>query len=210
MSDRMFPEAVVHGHGGASRVLRICCAKCGAHADFHHIKGGKKRPSIVAVNHFRRNGWEVGTITRKDFCATCAAAKREKTMPDVVALKASPPKQMTREERRIINDKLDEVYGKDAYKHPWTDAKVAADLGIPRAWVEDVRSQFFGEAGSNPAIDDYLDRTKKFEADMKSFEARVAEVKRVHADIDTWRTNLSKQADELYRIGSRLEREIGR
>ncbi len=49
-----------------------------------------------------------------------------------------PPAELTRENRRIILAKLEEVYvdEKTGYSPGWTDAKLALDLGVPRAWVK--------------------------------------------------------------------------
>ncbi|WP_181409841.1 hypothetical protein [Martelella alba] len=67
-------------------------------------------------------------------------------------VKADPPPVMKRDDRRIIAAKLDDVYSTDAYVEPWTDAAVAKDLGVPRAWVSEVREAFFGPEGGNPLV----------------------------------------------------------
>lgn len=53
---------------------------------------------------------------------------------------------MTREDRRIIFVKLEEVYVDEAtgYTKGWNDTAVAADLNCPRAWVEVIRDENFG------------------------------------------------------------------
>ncbi len=53
---------------------------------------------------------------------------------------------MTRDERRLIWAKLDEVYvdEKAGYSAGWTDARLAEDLGVPRAWVSTIRDENFG------------------------------------------------------------------
>ena len=68
------------------------------------------------------------------------------------------PRQMSREDRRIIFEKLNEVYvdEKSGYSSPWTDEKVSVDLGVPRAWVSNVREEMFGPVGSNSDIDGAL------------------------------------------------------
>jgi hypothetical protein len=210
VSARSFPESSLNTQVGTVKAVRITCAECGGSDYFQSIKAGKRLPPVAAIQYWTRQGWRIGSNPRKDACPNCAKREREKPMAEIIELKAEPPRQMSREERRIINDKLDEVYGRDAYKQPWTDARVATDLGIPRAWVEDVRQQFFGEAGSNPLIDDYLAAESRFATDLKELNVRITEAKRLHDDIDTWRVMLSKQADELSRIGKRIEKEIGR
>ena len=48
---------------------------------------------------------------------------------------------MTRDERRIIFEKINEIYvgEKVGYSDSWDDEKVAKDLGVPRAWVSAIR-----------------------------------------------------------------------
>lgn len=65
-------------------------------------------------------------------------------MPE--AIKAEAPKQMGRDERRLIFEKLNEVYvdERTGYSAKWSDETVAKDMGVPRAWVSEVRDQNFG------------------------------------------------------------------
>lgn len=121
------------------------------------------------------------------------------------APKAEPPREMGREDRRIITDKLDEVYDEKAvrYRSPWTDAAVARDLGVPRAWVGEVREQFFGPEGSNPEFDDFLEKAAPIIAEMKN----MANSLRVQSERYK---ELEPRIAEIERIGKRLEREVGR
>lgn len=72
------------------------------------------------------------------------------------AVKADPPREMSRDDRRIIFAKIDEIYVGNGYQAPWTDTAVAKDLGVPAAWVAKVRDEMFGPEGSNPEIDNFL------------------------------------------------------
>jgi ssDNA-binding replication factor A large subunit len=58
---------------------------------------------------------------------------------------------MTRDERRIIELKLDEVHTGDgtnnnsgSYIEDWTDEKVAKHFNVPRSWVTKIREQWYG------------------------------------------------------------------
>lgn len=68
--------------------------------------------------------------------------------------------QMTREDRRIIFEKLNAIYDRDKYSPPWTDKKVSEDLNCPRAWVKQVRDEMFGPEGSNAEIDQSIAQAK--------------------------------------------------
>lgn len=67
------------------------------------------------------------------------------------------------EENKIVSDKLEEVYTKNngGYQPGWTDARVASDLGCPRAWVVAVREMFFGSVTTNPEIEIALTEVRK-------------------------------------------------
>ena len=64
----------------------------------------------------------------------------------VVPINAEAPRTMTRDERRIIFEKLNDVYvsEKVGYMEDWNDEKVAKDLGVARAWVSGLREEMFG------------------------------------------------------------------
>lgn len=82
------------------------------------------------------------------------------TSPHLQRVSAEPPRTMDVDERRLIFAKLQETYiDKDAgYAVPWTDQAVAKDLGVPLAWVADVRSNFFGPVRDNGEIRELLDK----------------------------------------------------
>ena len=63
----------------------------------------------------------------------------------VVPINAEAPRTMTRDERRIIFEKLNDVYvsEKVGYMEDWNDEKVAKDLGVARAWVSGLREEMF-------------------------------------------------------------------
>lgn len=59
---------------------------------------------------------------------------------------ATGARGMSRDDRRVIFAKLNDVYltERTGYGGGWTDKKVAADLGIPVEWVVEVRNDHFG------------------------------------------------------------------
>ncbi|QRM39849.1 hypothetical protein F3X89_03825 [Rhizobium rhizogenes] len=193
--------------------MKIDCSECEAVAYYCFQAGHKRRPPVAAVQHFQNKNWVVGSSPRKDLCPVHAKLSRRKgtkAMADLTAPVADKPREMSRDDRRIINDKLDEVYGNGAYKAPWTDAAVARDLGVPRDWVAQVREAFFGEAGTNPLFDEYLaaktgieyrmaEVIEKQEVAIKHFEACTKDL-----------ADLRKKLDDLRLLGRRIEKEIGK
>ncbi|HAY06434.1 MAG TPA: hypothetical protein DCY26_07240 [Hyphomonas sp.] len=112
---------------------------------------------------------------------------------------------MGRDDRRIITDKLDEIYDEKIgrYISPWTDAAVSRDLGVPRAWVAEVREQFFGPEGSNPDFDAFLEQAAPIIAEMKNManSARV-QLEGVKA--------IEGRIADLERLGRKIEKVLGR
>lgn len=162
------PVPVQHGDRRV-RGMRAVCSKCGFEGkvpvSIHgqaSIKG--EAESISATKKFTTLGWEIGATPSRDLCPSCAAKpKPEKPALILVQTNGAPmsqdsaaaaPREMTPADRRVIFVKLEDVYSVDnkGYTGIWTDKLVAEDLGVPRAWVTDVREQFFGPEGGNEAI----------------------------------------------------------
>lgn len=80
------------------------------------------------------------------------------------------PKPMGRDDRRIIFEKLHEVYvdEKVGYSEGWTDHRVSTALGCPQAWVQSVRDEMFGPEGSNEQIRATIADAKTVLAEIKS------------------------------------------
>ncbi|MCM2396205.1 hypothetical protein NBH19_08950 [Rhizobium sp. S95] len=213
MTDRTFPEVTIPYGELSVKAMRITCAHCDGVAYFPHQTGFNRKPPVAAAQHFQNKGWLVGSGPRKDFCplhASPAKRKGRKNMADTKATIADKPREMSRDDRRIINDKLDEVYGRDAYKSPWTDAAVAKDLGVPRDWVVQVRDQFFGPAGSNPLFDEFLKETGRMNEAFSAYADSSAVAEKAMADQKRSYAELSKRMDTYRALASKVEREIGR
>ncbi|QRM55130.1 hypothetical protein [Sinorhizobium sp. BG8] len=233
MSERTFPQARIPFGETVALAYQITCSDCEAVAYFPLKRGGVPRPPASVIAHFHAAGWSVGSSSRKDACPECLRKSRAAkpsvkgpemsltskpadasptatVKPTAVSAKAAPPPEMGRTERRIINDKLDEVYGEGRYKTPWTDALVAKDLGVPRAWVAEVRDSFFGPEGSNPLYDEFLRAATEFKARHDAF---IEQEKRHCEEVNRLRKlrdDLAGQASEIQRVAKRIEREIAR
>lgn len=57
----------------------------------------------------------------------------------------------TRDQKRVILDFLGAHYDGDGWAKEWSDAKAATHLNLPRAWVTELRVEFFGDADVNEA-----------------------------------------------------------
>lgn len=86
------------------------------------------------------------------------APAREETMAKDHAAKgglAPPPSDPTRDQKRRILEELSSLYVSEevGYSADWTDAKLAAKLSMPEAWVRSLREEFHGENAGNEAGD---------------------------------------------------------
>ena len=65
----------------------------------------------------------------------------------VELVRAEAPRAMGKEDRRVIFAKINDVYldEQSGYSKGWTDQKVADDLGVPVAWVAEIRERDFGK-----------------------------------------------------------------
>lgn len=210
MSGRQFPLRKFQVNGVVRSFPVIICSSCGAEEKFRHNKQ-RTPPSEVVTPKFERLGWSVGSRERDDQCPDCVAkaaaakAERSASVVEPEPVRADPPREMTREDRRIVIDKLSDVYLDDrsGYAPPWTDAAVARDLGVPRAWVSEIRDYAFGPAGSNADLDAFVEAIAPLKQDVDQhvtdcrarFEAAKA---------------LAERVAGLESTAARVLREIGR
>ena len=116
------------------------------------------------------------------------------------------PRSMSREDRKLIFDEIHGCYDKDAgrYMDGWHDEKVAKTLGkhVPRAWVSEIREDFFGPSGSNEDFDKFLER-------VKPIDAEVIQVKSLIAQLDDRVKKLDASAADLMRFANEVRRASG-
>ncbi len=78
-------------------------------------------------------------------------------------LRAEPPQEMSREDRRCVFEKLNEVYLDEdhGYGDGWSDERVAKDLGVPRAWVSKIRDENCGPEVGPKAKANFAEEARK-------------------------------------------------
>lgn len=168
---REFQVAGERIEGQTRSVIRITCSKCGVITTLPMSKQGGSLPVEILEQKFRQKGWTVGHNDRHDLCPACAEKARPKPALKIVDQpKADPPRQMERDDRRIIFAKLSEVYldEKRGYAPGWSDQKVATDLGIPRKWVEDIRKENFGDVAVNEDMEQFRQEAIAMLADARA------------------------------------------
>lgn len=171
------------------------CGKCGFTGSRKktHVKGfadtGEQEFRITA-RKFERDGWHIGKRPQDDRCPACVKAVEDRKKHLSVVPQEEPVlkpataatngnREMTRDERRVIFAKLEDVYPSEnkGYSAGWTDEKVAVDLGVPRVWVETVRKEFFGEVAANPEITALIAEAKEHLHEARPLLAKIEQTK---------------------------------
>jgi hypothetical protein len=103
--------------------------------------------------------------------ATAPAGGQGHLQPSAVTVE--PPREMSRDDRRVVFSKLDEVYIDESkgYGNGWSDHRVAIDLGVPRAWIATIREEMFGPDKSNAEARELVQEAKALVAEMRAFVA---------------------------------------
>ncbi|UGY13773.1 hypothetical protein HAP48_0035155 [Bradyrhizobium septentrionale] len=174
--------AFEHGpvpYGDDGKKVRGVVAKCGAPRCLTEISlpvnnqmaGAKGMDNVVEWQFIARKlqakGWHVGKSATAHRCPDCfrkakfAAIQKAREGSEMVSKQEPTPvqvvdntREMDRDDMRLIYGKLNDVYLSDkvGYGQGWTDERVSIDLGVPRAWVRQVREKFFGDEKSNEDI----------------------------------------------------------
>lgn len=195
--------------GPSQSAIEITCGACGGKEHAVNTGGQKVLPGTWVENYFSQKGWQIGRKAADDRCPVCAAAaraekrqhltdKREKAMP-IEAPKAEPPRRMDLKDRPIILANLVEVYvGPDVgYDRGWSDKRVAEDLGVPRAWVAELREANFGPARDNEEVRDLLRRFDEHVGKVREVDGRCDKLKAEMAELLRATVALTKIADDI-------------
>lgn len=180
-------------HADTGHMVTLECGGCGTKMTKQtRSSGGNRLPGEAVARHFTNRGWLIGSKPHKDRCPDCQKRKPKeesamakpgseiRLVAPVPGASELPPREITREHRRLVFLKLEEVYvdERTGYSAGWNDNRVAEDMGVPRAWVELVREENFGP--------------------IKAEESE--EVKALRAAIETAESTLEKCRTEAARI----------
>jgi hypothetical protein len=204
MSSQLFDPVQVEYGGKRVRGLKATCGKCSAviktHVNSMSNGGGHSADRLdeqFCTRRFVAHGWFIGTTPGKHRCPVCVKtnnsakpfAKLEKLKEQIAmpppAEAAEAPREMSRDDRRLIFAKLNEVYAdpKTGYSAHWTDKLVATDLGVPRAWITEIREDMFGPEGGNLQITNAMADARRLLAEVAVLQQQVgplvAEAKRI-------------------------------
>lgn len=181
MSGRLFVESSERYGSKFRTVARINCRKCGVSESIGIQAATGLLPPTAITKKFDQKGWTIGQNEQWDYCPGCTNAMKEKkpvlnnvVKPEIFnAASIAPPREMSRADRQIIIAKLVEVYldEKRGYAPEWSDHRVSTDLGVPRKWVETLRVENFGDAGTNAEMAEFYEQAKSFAAEARKILA---------------------------------------
>jgi hypothetical protein len=176
----------------------------------------------LMVNKFERIGWKIGKTPSQNRCPQCYTAikvaqvrkhKEHEVMENKVIQMNSTAistqtvdmprgeRPMSRDERRIITEKMLEVYLNETvgYKEDWSDEKVAKDMGVPRVWVAQVRDEAFGPEDKNERSTTLYDEAKDIMVQLKAtrlqIEPYLQQVQKLMTKLDLVDQNLKKMME---------------
>jgi transposase len=110
-------------------------------------------------------------------------------------------KEMSKADRRIIFNKIEDVYGDETigYKGDWSDEKVSEDLGVSVEWVALIREENFGPA-RNQAL--ALAETRKAGEEVL---AQITKIEVMKAGIEELSKSLQEKLGEYIAIKADYE-----
>lgn len=176
----IFDKTKIIIEGKPRRAARLYCYRCDKSAvtllnTMTYSPGAEDKEERMIGRKFSDMGWQVDLGRGKHHCPECQLSPQVKAATEVEMassiVQMPTTRAMTREDRRIIFEKLNEVYldEKRGYEPPWTDEKVSVHLGTPRAWVAEVREELFGPVASNSDIDAAIVAGKELAAEISKY-----------------------------------------
>jgi hypothetical protein len=112
-----------------------------------------------------------------------------------------PPQEPTRDDKKLINMKLTEVYLENSYANGWTDKRVSEDLGVPQAWVATIREEFFGPENSNDEAAQFVQAVKELDEKLTLWQTGWDAV---HKGIVSMVDDHNKYGDSLLKMREEL------
>ena len=177
----------------------ITCSVCGTTEKLSaNNKAGAIPPERLNAA-FRNKGWAIGKKASGDVCPECQAKKGSNVVsmkkeivntpsnPQPPLVVVEPPRELNKEDRRLIFAKIDEVYLDNSYSKGWDDKKVATDLGVPLAWVRTIREENFGAEGIGEEqakiMEEARDVAKKLNIEVDLLVDRINQGEKVRTEL---------------------------
>ena len=173
---------------------------CPEHYKGNDMGNGLNKKPNIKMKHTNINlGTDTAIPQQIDFEDLPIMRKNPEPPSEVVIPEPAPSgfsmaRQMSRADKRIIYNKLDEVYADEltGYRGNWSDEKVAVDLGVPKIWVSSIREDTFGPEINKEKMREELDRIvagmneklASYTASVEVLQTAVAEYDKLVETID--------------------------
>ena len=193
-----FEPCTVHVEGQSKRGVRARCMHCGKKEEIlaNGSRGRGADDDVIErdITHkFEKIGWKIGKNLHSNVCPEHREKIMEKKIipSDKVVLMSSAaipaPRGPTRDEKRIIFQKVDEMYVGETvgYSKGWSDERVAKDLNVPIAWVSAIREENFGpdiDEVSVAIMKEAKSLIEEVRETVRSLNARADEIEKAIAD----------------------------
>ncbi len=175
----------------------VHCRKCSAELPVP-LTSIRPMPAEQIARIARNKGWEAtASHIKKAICPNCLKGPLKERKSMVAPMKPAetiiaadktpngshiaavvPPREPTREHKRLIFMAIEEKYTGQAYIAGHTDNTIAIDLKVPREWVKRIREEFFG-ADINEKLLQELALVKEAQQEILAVAKRNQE--RIHA-----------------------------
>lgn len=186
MKTPIFEYSRVHSSELAPTYITSCgCGEIGQAS----VKSSRGRTDLtikdkLCAQALEREGW---CFRRKPTCPSCVA-KRKAPTATVIPIKKEPPamaqpspkprpseqppRTPTPADRKKINAALEGEYDdeKGRYLGDASDKTIAKALGMPHAWVAEVRVLMFGEGAGNEAVEKGREEVEALKAELVALE----------------------------------------
>tara|TARA_R110000868_G_scaffold305823_2_gene566850 strand:- start:784 stop:1410 length:627 start_codon:yes stop_codon:yes gene_type:complete len=188
MNKRLFNQISIKQNGLLRGGYRLHCRDCPATTEMVISGTARALPPEFVKSKFSQRGWVVADAKQRDVCPACSKQKSIERRGNVVALTkpaADKPREMTREDKRLVFGKIDAVYldERRGYENGWSDKRVADDLGVPLAWVRAIREADFGQEGISSDAREVIAAAKKLGEEIDAIDKRFAALTKDFADI---------------------------
>jgi hypothetical protein len=118
--------------------------------------------------------------------------------PTPAAPVEAPTRAMSRDDKRAIFRRLDEVYNVPTgrYVDDWTDHRLATEMNMPRAWIAQVRDEAYGPEGGNDEMEkllaDIAATHRKLEGAVDTCLTAAAEAEKLNAEVKDLQTRMTR------------------
>lgn len=145
-------------------------------------------------------------------CPICRHGLGKRKSAEVIPMSktaAEPPNEPTRDAKRRIRKEVQDHYDEDRgrYIGEASDVSIAESLKVPRAWVTQIREEFFGDSGENEEVqtlrreaDEMLRQLGKLDGDILELQDKFERQMKVYYD----------RADKIRDAVSRIEKKVER